>query len=267
MHFWNGLLWNGLFSANWRQNDAFWPIWFHFQFWSRTRQNEAFSANLTSLPILVKNTSKRGIFGQFDVTSNFGQKLIKTWKFWPIWCHFQFWLKTHQNEEFWPIWHHFQLWSKTHQNEEFLANLMSLQILAKNTWKRGIFGQFDVTSNFGEKHVKTRQFRPIWCHFQFWSKIRENEAFSANLPSLQIIFGQFDVQAAILTHIISPPKLYRRHAFTMTVHLLDYSYNRAQFKTYILNLLPDLTTYDTVKHLLLGHTSLEDNWVTHTISR
>ena len=29
----------------------------------------------------------------------------------------------------------------------------------------------------------------------------------------------------------------------------------------------DLTTYDTVKHLLLNHTSLQDNWVTHTISR
>ncbi|XP_073250816.1 mitochondrial uncoupling protein 4-like [Porites lutea] len=28
----------------------------------------------------------------------------------------------------------------------------------------------------------------------------------------------------------------------------------------------DLTTYDTVKHLLLNHTSLQDNWVTHTIS-
>lgn len=28
----------------------------------------------------------------------------------------------------------------------------------------------------------------------------------------------------------------------------------------------DLTTYDTVKHLLLHHTSLEDNWVTHTFS-
>lgn len=29
----------------------------------------------------------------------------------------------------------------------------------------------------------------------------------------------------------------------------------------------DLTTYDTVKHLLLSHTSLQDNWITHTISR
>lgn len=28
----------------------------------------------------------------------------------------------------------------------------------------------------------------------------------------------------------------------------------------------DLTTYDTVKHMLLTHTSLQDNWVTHTIS-
>lgn len=28
----------------------------------------------------------------------------------------------------------------------------------------------------------------------------------------------------------------------------------------------DLTTYDTVKHILIGHTSLQDNWVTHTIS-
>ncbi|XP_020625395.1 mitochondrial uncoupling protein 4-like [Orbicella faveolata] len=28
----------------------------------------------------------------------------------------------------------------------------------------------------------------------------------------------------------------------------------------------DLTTYDTVKHMLLAHTSLQDNWVTHTIS-
>ena len=29
----------------------------------------------------------------------------------------------------------------------------------------------------------------------------------------------------------------------------------------------DLTTYDTVKHFLIGHTSLQDNWITHTISR
>ena len=36
---------------------------------------------------------------------------------------------------------------------------------------------------------------------------------------------------------------------------------------HLLNMSPDLTTYDTVKHLLLGHTSLQDNWVTHTISR
>lgn len=28
----------------------------------------------------------------------------------------------------------------------------------------------------------------------------------------------------------------------------------------------DLTTYDTVKHFLIGHTSLQDNWITHTIS-
>lgn len=29
----------------------------------------------------------------------------------------------------------------------------------------------------------------------------------------------------------------------------------------------DLTTYDTVKQLLLKHTHLEDKWITHILSR
>jgi len=59
--------------------------------------------------------------------------------------------------------------------------------------------------------------------------------------------------------------LYRRH-YTDCHHDDNKLLSKFYFN-HPLNLLPDLTTYDTVKHLLLGHTSLQDNWVTHTISR
>lgn len=38
-------------------------------------------------------------------------------------------------------------------------------------------------------------------------------------------------------------------------------------KFHAYNLFSDLATYDTAKHLILKHTALQDNYVTHALSR